>query len=212
MALQFLEARLDTRITEGAQSSIYVPGRLKLYAPTGTMKQNMLASFQILRFDVTPGIRSDAQFHQVQDAFYVVLLNQYEGLRYKHWPDYVATLNNSRATLIEGSTTVLQLQRKHSFGSIDYLRPIQKPVSPTVVVYRTRAAVTSAIAATIDYTTGRATISGHAGGDVYSWTGEFDIPVTFSDDEWTAEVIGSVNNQFMVSGSIKLEEIRLEVD
>ncbi len=206
--LPFLEARLDDCVTQGASSTVYIPGRTKIYAG-GHLYQNFTASLQKLKFDVTPGIKKAAQFAAVQDAFYVVMLTPYSGLRYKHWPDYVASLANSRATLIAGSTTVLQLQRVHRFGGVEYLRPIYKPVTGTVEVSRTRTGVTTTIAGTVDYTTGRVTISGHAGGDAYAWSGEFDIPVTFTDDEWTAELIGSKANPLMVSGSVKLEEISL---
>ena len=56
-----------------------------------------------------------------------------------------------------------------------------------------------------------ATISGHTSGDTYSWTGEFDVPVTFTDDEWIAEMRGYTERLFMSSLPIKLEEIRVRV-
>lgn len=206
----FLEWRLDDRITAGASATIAIPGRTKTYGPTGDLSQNFIGSIQTMKFDIVPGIRSAEQFFAVQDAFLIVLLTPYLGCRYKHWPDFRATLNNSRATLLEGSTTEVQLQRLHLFGGVEYLRAIYKPVASTVTVFRKRSAVTASIASTVDYTTGVATISGHADGDVYSWTGEFDIPVTFTDDEWSSQVIGYVGQDrlFQVSGSVKLEEIR----
>lgn len=206
-ALPFLEARLDTRVSAGAEASVYVPGRVKRYTASGRLTQNFAASVQTMRFDVAPAVRTAAQFNAVRDAFFVVMLTPYAGLRFKNWGDYQATLSNSRATLVGESTTELQLQRLHTFGSIVYLRDIYKPVSATV--YRTRSGSTAAITASVNTATGIATISGHTAGDTYAWVGEFDIPVTFSDDEWTAQIIPGGASYLGVSGSIKLEEIRL---
>ena len=76
-------------------------------------------------------------------------------------------------------------------------------------MYRTRAGVVTTASAAIAYTTGVATITGHVGGDTYTWTGEFDVPVTFSDDEWTGSLEVNTENLFVMSGAIKLEEVRL---
>ena len=45
-------------------------------------------------------------------------------------------------------------------------------------------------------------------GDTYTCEGEFDMPVTFTDDEWRAELQGNTNHLFAVSGSIPLEELK----
>lgn len=98
--------------------------------------------------------------------------------------------------------------RRHLFGGIEYLRSIKKPcASPASTVYRTRSGSTTLISATVDTTTGIATISGHVVGDTYTWAGEFDVPVTFVDDEWTSSLEVNTQNLHVMSQSIKLEEL-----
>lgn len=206
----FLEKRIDPRITEGAQGGP-VGQRDMVRRPSGWLDQEFYRSYAMHRYDVSHGIKTLEQFEAVRALFYVVMFTPYLGFRFKDWSDYLATLANSRATFITGSTTVLQLQRVYAMDDLEYLRDIFKPVSSTVVVYRTRTGVTSAISSTVDYETGRATISGHTSGDTYSWTGEFDVPVTFTDDEWIAEMRGYTERLFMSSLPIKLEEIRVRV-
>jgi uncharacterized protein (TIGR02217 family) len=206
-ALPFLENRIDPKITQGAQGGPYVVGRTKRYGASGSLTQNFIASMPMHRYDLSHGVRSREDFQSVLDAFYVVMFTPYAGLRYKDWRDFKATQANSKLTLITGAT--YQLQRKHLFGGVTVLRDIKKPVTGTVVVYRTRSGSVTTATASIDYTTGIATISDHAGGDSYAWAGEFDVPVTFTDDEWTASLeIANDATAWMTSGAIKLEEIR----
>lgn len=202
----FLEARLSTKITAGATGGPRVMGRQKTYLPNGRLVQNFVASVPLHEFDVSHGLRTRADFQSVLDIFYVVNFTPYSGFRFRWEADYLATQANSRATLIAGST--FQLQRAHVFGGITVLRDIKKPVSPTVIVYRTRASVVSVATATIDYTTGIATITGHAGGDTYTWEGQFDVPVTFVDDTWIGSLEVNTANLHVQSSAIKLEELK----
>jgi uncharacterized protein (TIGR02217 family) len=205
--MAFLEQRLDSRIEQGASGGPSMPGRSKTYLPGGKMLQTFLADQMIHRFDISHGMRSNADHQLVLDTFYVVMMTPYEGFRFRYWADYRATQTNSRLTLISGSD--YQLQRVHTFGGVEVLRNIYKPVSGTVTIYRTRAAVVTTATATLDTATGIATISGHSGGDTYTWEGQFDIPVTFSDDEWVSQMQATMTNIAIVPPSVRLEEIRL---
>ena len=139
----FLEKRIDPRITEGAQGGP-VGQRDMVRRPSGWLDQEFYRSYAMHRYDVSHGIKTLEQFEAVRALFYVVMFTPYLGFRFKDWSDYLATLANSRATFITGSTTVLQLQRVYAMDDLEYLRDIFKPVSSTVVVYRTRTGVTSA--------------------------------------------------------------------
>ena len=204
--MPFLEQRLNIRLEHGASGGPTVPGRTKTYTPSGRLRQNFLASAAIHRYDVSHGLRLAADYQAVLDLFYVVMLTPYDGFRFRDWRDYRATAANSRCTLITGST--YQLQRVHSFGGFEVLRPIYKPEAG-VVITRTRAGTPSTATATVDTTTGIATISGHVGGDTYTWSGQFDLPVTFSSDEWVSRIEGAAPNILVVNQAIPLEEIRL---
>lgn len=205
--MAFLEQRLDARIEQGASGGPTLPGRSKTYLPSGQLRQNFIASQMIHRFDISHGMRNNADHQLVLDTFYVVMLTPYEGFRFRYWADYRATQTNSRLTLITGST--YQLQRVHTFGGVEVLRNIYKPVSGTVTIYRNRASVVTVATATIDTATGIATISGHSSGDTYTWEGQFDLAVTFSDDEWISQLQATLTNIAVIPPPIRLEEIRL---
>jgi uncharacterized protein (TIGR02217 family) len=195
--MAFLEQQLSPRITQGAQGGPTVPGRTKIYTPAGKLRQNFLASAPIHKYDVSHGLRSIEDAKELLDLWYVVMFTPYEGFRFKDWRDYRLTQTNSKLTLVEGST--YQINRVYTFAGIEFLRPITKPVGD-VVVYD---ADSNVLGSTTDTTTGQVEIdSGTPAGCV----GEFDVPVTFTDDEW----VGTLHTlNFVDMGAIKLEEIRL---
>jgi uncharacterized protein (TIGR02217 family) len=204
----FLEARLAETVSAGAVGGPRITGRKKTYLPNGTLFQNFIATKAIHFYDLSPALRSAADFQTLLDAFYIVMLTPYVGFRFKDWRDFTATQANSRCTSIDGSTTLFQLQRVHTFGSITYLRDIKKPcASPAPVIKRTRASVVTTASATVDTTTGVATVAAHVGGDTYTWEGEFDVPVTFVDDEWTGSLEVSTSDLHVQAAAIKLEEL-----
>lgn len=114
-----------------------MPGRQKVYLPTGELRQNFLASMPIHRYDVSHGLRSRADFQSVLDLWYIVNFTPYEGFRFKDWRDFLLTTTNSRLVLISGSN--YQIYRVHTFGGIEFLRPIYKPVANTVTIQRNRS-------------------------------------------------------------------------
>lgn len=198
--MAFLEARLDARITRGVTFTETVPGRTLLRYPGGGLEQDFLASAPILRCDLSHGVRSAAGYQSILDAWMVVMFTPYEGLRVKNWRDYRATSTNSAVASLGGGT--YQLQRKHTFASVSYYRDITKPVSGTVAVFDAGG---TPLTATVDYTAGTFTV---ASGTPSYWTGEFDFPMTFSDNEWQATLEVSTQNLHVAVGSIAMEEVR----
>ncbi|HEX7042111.1 MAG TPA: hypothetical protein VF189_02585, partial [Patescibacteria group bacterium] len=87
------------------------------------------------------------------------------------------------------------------FGGITFKRDITKPVSGTVTVYDASDVV---LTATIDTTTGIATIN--TGTPSY-WIGEFDLPMTFTDNKWRARLEVSTTNLYLVTDPIMMEEV-----
>ena len=71
------------------------------------------------------------------------------------------------------------------YGSVNpYYRKITRPDTP-ISVFRTRSSTTTNITgagATVTYTTGAVAITGHAGGDTYSWSGTFKVPARYDID------------------------------
>ncbi|MBA3588306.1 DUF2460 domain-containing protein [Methylibium sp.] len=205
--MAFLEQQLDARITRDTTFTESVPGRSLIRLPNGRLSQNFVSALPILRCELAHGIRTAANYQTVLDAWMVVNFTPYDGLRVKNWRDYTATQSNSKLTLVSGSN--YQLQRRHVFGGVEMLRNIIKPVNNgALTVFRTRAGTVTTASATVDYATGIAAITGHVAGDTYTWLGEFDFPMTFSENEWSAALEVSVHNLHVVSGSITLEEVR----
>ena len=204
--LPFLATPIDDAVARGMQSTRVVVGRVKRYTATGRLTQNYSSARLLHRFELSHGIKKLAQFEAIESLFFIVHGTPYCGFPVRDPKDFRLSQANSRLTFITGSTW--QINRVYTYGSVDFLRPIQKP-EPGVVVKRTRSAVVSTATATVDTTTGIATISGHVEGDTYTCEGRFWVPVTFTDGEWSAECIGDVAELIIVSGQIKLEEIRL---
>jgi len=203
--MAFLHQRLNQRIEQGAQGGPSVPGRTKTYLPGGKLVQGFTASAPIHTFDVSYAIRRASDYQAILDIWYVVMFTPYAGFLFRDWRDYQLTTSNSRLTLISGS--IYQINRVHSYGGVEVLRPIYKPVAGLVVT-RTRGGTPSTATVTTDTTTGQVTVTGHVGGDTYTCTGEFDLPVTFTDDAWVSTLEGAAPNLLVVSQAIKLEEIR----
>lgn len=205
--MAFLEQRLSDRTEFGAKGGPVNHGRQMIRTASGRLRQVFTWSEPLHTYTVSHGVLDQAQMEELRSFWYVVNFTPYEGFRFRDWTDYQATQDNSRCTLISGSD--YQLQRIYKVGSIEFVRKIQKPASGAVV-YRTRSSVVSAATASVDTTTGIATISSHVSGDTYTWVGEFDIPVTFSDQEWVSELLAATQqSQLTDSPEINLEEILL---
>ena len=204
--MAFFEYRFPDRIAKGGRGGPRWKTS-RAVTKSGTRQVNKEWTSPLHEYDVAQAIKTLADFEEVRAFFYVVF-GAYDGFRYKDWTDYTATVANGVGTLVSGS--VYQLYKNYTVGSRTFARKITKPVSGTVTFYRTRSAVTTNItsSSTIDTTTGRVTVTGHVGGDTYTWSGEFDVPVEFMDDALDAESIGSVHKMLMSWSSVKLREIR----
>lgn len=205
--MAFLEERMNAKITAGSVGGPTQPSRTKVYTAGAKLKQNYSAQMPIHRYEVSHGVRTRADYQSVLDLFYTVMFTPYDGFRFKDWGDYQLTQANSSLTLVSGSD--YQINRVHTLGAVTFVRPIYKPVDGTIVVKRNRSGAISTATATVTATTGIAAISGHESGDTYTCEGEFDVPVTFSNDEWTASWEVHTTNLHMMSGTIPLEEIVL---
>lgn len=210
-ALTFLEAPIDDAVARGMERTLDDPSRTMLYGPTGQLTQNFKAAAMVYRYDLAPGIKYAEQFLSVQAIWHVVRKGAngpYSGFLVKDWGDFKLTQSNSRLTLVTGSVYQINRVYSYTFGAItdESLRPIYKPAAG-LIVKRTRSGVVTTATATVDTTTGLATISGHAGGDTYTCVGSFLVPVTFSENQWTAKLDGGGKTMVVVSGSIKLEDI-----
>lgn len=123
------------------------------------------------------------------------------GFRLKDWSDYRA--ESEVVGTGTGAAQQYQLKKHYTWGSIARERAIKKPVQNTVTVFVDGTQT----AATINYQTGQFTLNAAAGA-VITWSGEFDVPVRFSDDRLSFSV-DARSGGFILNGDVDLQEIRL---
>lgn len=198
--MAFLEQRLPGRIERSAQVSICNRGRVKAYTVSGRLRQVFGWASQLHDFNVSPGINSLADYESLRALWYVVNFTPYEGFRFRHHADYQATLTNTSVLSLGGGTW--QLQRRYTFGGINFDRKITKPNSDAVVC----DAGGTPLTATISTITG---IASSVSGTPAKWTGTFDVPVTFADEAFPENMeAGPGGNTLVLTQAVKLEELR----
>jgi uncharacterized protein (TIGR02217 family) len=198
--MSLLTERLSRRIEAGSSRRVKHPSRVKVYSDGGILQQVFSAEHLVHTYDLRPGIQSESDYYAVQNAFYVVMGTPYDGMLFRDPLDHTATATNSVCYLLSGST--YQLGRRYRFGSTYVNRRITRPFnSGSLAVFDAGG---TPLTPTVDYTDGTFTV---VSGTPAYWTGIFDVPVTFVDDEWTANYEPSTSGGFIVSGSVLLEEI-----
>jgi uncharacterized protein (TIGR02217 family) len=171
----FIEQRLLECVTYGTRGGpTWVTRRVQL--KNGVIRRNAMRSRPVYRFVVVYRNLHPEDHEEVVSAFNACMGGVY-GFRLKDWQDFEAT-NELLPAAGTGSPQSVQLVKSYTFGSQTIARPIRKPVNGTVSL----TANGSPIAATVDYTTGMVTYTA-ANGSVIRWSGEFDVPVIFEDDE-----------------------------
>ena len=206
--MAFLEQRISDEASRGSRGGP-MGTREKVYSKSRRLYQDFPTSRPLQVYDYNFGNKLQADFEALRAMFYVVFGTPYTGFRWKDWNDYKLTQSNSVLVFITGSTW--QIYRRYSLASgVHWDRIIQKP-NADCVIKRTRSTVVSTASATVDTTTGIATISGHQSGDTYTCEGTFDVPVTFADNEALAniELDGLSDDEIQGLPSIRLEEILL---
>ena len=204
--MAFLESRMSSRIERGAKGGPTNRGRKKTYSGSGRLKQNFEWSAPLSEFDISHGILlPDATVDphglvEIESMWHVIHFTPYSGLRFRNWADYKGVKANT--TLTNTSSNLWQLQRKYTFASITHKKDIYKPAADVAIFDVSDAACTF----TLNTATGIATVTS---GTPSYWTGTFDYPVTFKDNELMMRLDGTTSNLILVADPIILEEIRL---
>lgn len=199
--MAFLEQRLDPRIERSAVARLLNRGRVKVYTGSGALKQCFYWAYPLHAFEVSHGLKSLAEYESLRAMWYVVNFTPYEGLRFRHASDYTATVSNTAVLDLGGGS--YQLMRRYTFGGVNFDRVITKPNSGAVL----RDAGGGPLTATINTTTGIATAV--SGGTPAKWTGTFDVPVTFVENEFPEVLEASPGEPVVLSQPIMLEEFRV---
>ena len=204
--MAFFEHRMNPDLSFGAKGGP-VFNTSKAYAQGGQRYQNKNWTAPMHRYDVQHCIKTKSDFDEIRNFFYNVS-GAFDGFRFKDWADFESD-GNGFMSLISGSN--YQMYKSYAIGVRTYSRIIQKPVAG-VQIFRTRSGTTTNItgASTVTTSTGIVAVTGHVGGDTYTWSGEFDVPVAFVSDEFMPIITNKSGSEFLMdSGPIMLEEIRL---
>lgn len=170
--MSFIEERLLDCVAYGTQGGpTWVTRRIGL--KSGIIRRNAQRSRPSYRFLILYQNLRPSDHQAVIDAFNACRAGVY-GFRLKDWSDYQAT--DELVGLATGSEQTVQLAKIYQFGNQSVSRPIRKLVSASLTDNG------SPLSASIDLNTGEATFTA-TGGHTIRWSGEFDVPVMFEEDQ-----------------------------
>lgn len=173
--MAFIEERLLDCVAYGTQGGPTWKTR-KVGLRSGILRRNPLRSRPLYRFAVIYR-NLQPEDHAGVIAAFNACFGGVHSFRLKDWADFEA-VDQQMSALGTGAEQTLQLRKLYTFGNQTVARLIRKPVAGTVIVESNGAP----IAAVIDSTTGMATYTAGSG-ELVTWSGEFDVPVMFEDDE-----------------------------
>lgn len=194
----FLDQRLLDCVAYGTQGGPTWSTR-RVSLRSGKTRRNPRRSLPLYKFALIYRNLLPEHHAEVVAAFNACM-GGLHSFRLKDWSDYQAT-DELFDVLGTGAQQTLQLEKVYSFGGQAVARTIKKPVDGTVII----TADGSPIPATIDTDTGEATFTAGSG-DVLRWSGEFDVPVMFSDDELAFSFADRNAQGFFLTADVTLEE------
>lgn len=177
--MAFIEQRLLDCVSYGTQGGPTWSTR-RIGLKSGIVRRNPYRSRPLYRFQILYRNLNPEHYTEIINAFNAVM-GGVHGFRIKDWSDFQA--EDEYVTVGTGAPQQVQLAKLYEFGAQNVSRPIRKPVSGTV----TMTADGLPQAASIDYSTGIATFTAPSG-DIVRWSGEFDVPVMFENDELSLSI------------------------
>ena len=141
--------------------------------------------------------------HEVVIAAHNACMGSAIGFRFKDLTNFVA--EDEVIGVGDGTSQVYPLTKTYVFGTGSIAKRIFKPVAATCSFESDGVP----IAYTLDDTVGEVTITAPVG-ETITWSGEFDIPVRFREDDihWAVEGVLE-GGKFALSTDVDLQEIRV---
>lgn len=196
MATAFDDVQLPVNIEQGA---IGGPNFFTTVVEFSSGQEQRNANWSRARgnWTIGYGMQYQADYEGVRDFFYA-RNGRFRGFRFKDWTDFQTT-SEPVATATSGQT-VFQLVRNYLSGGINFIRPITRPVSGTVVVYDNGVSVAFTLGAL-----GIITLTTPAtAGDLITADFQFDVPVRFDQDNLDLTVTYYTSGEYP---SIKIKEL-----
>lgn len=169
---------------------------------SGKEQRNIGWSTSKARYDVSHAIKDKADMDDLRAWFYAMYGRAY-GFRFKDWGDYELTAEQIGTG--DGVTTVYPITKTYTVGANSYVRRIFKPIAAGLVVKVNGVTQTLTTHYTVNTTTGVITFvtpptSTHA----ITVDGEFDVPVRFDTDAFTAAHEGFLMESWSSIGLVEL--------
>lgn len=199
--IDFIEERLLEKIAYGSETGSAYNTKV-IRTQNGFDRRKVLWAAPLGRFSIAYSMLRPAQRELVMKAHHACR-GRAVGFRFRDSLDYTAT--DQPLGIATGAEQTVQLTKTYTFGTHSVSKPIKKPVASTVTVYADGVE----IPATVDGATGLVTFTA-AEEAVITWSGEFDKPVCFADDDlgWSIDTKeGGIDR--LASTSCDLEEIRV---
>lgn len=193
--MAFIERRLLDCVAYGTQGGpTWVTRRIRL--KSGIIRRNAQRSRPAYRYVVLYQNLNEEDHYSIMEAFNACM-GGVHGFRLRDWADYRAT--NEFVTVGTGVEQTVQLAKLYEFGNQNISRPIKKLVSASLT------ANGSPITATVNLNTGMATFTA-TNGHTVRWSGEFDVPVMFEQDEALFEAVTRLSSGLALTSDISLIE------
>lgn len=179
--MAFIEERLLECVTYGTSGGPTWRTR-KITLQNGVVRRNPLRALPLYRYHVQYRNLRPTDHREVYHAFNACM-GGVHSFRLKDWHDFQAAAEVV-VDLGTGAAQQVQLTKAYTFGAQTIFRRIRKPLAGVVLEHApTLDGSWSVIAgAAVDTATGIATLTTTAGHFI-RWTGEFDVPVMFEEDE-----------------------------
>lgn len=176
MATGFIDQRMSVRVASGFIGGPEWNTDVQRLV-SGREKRNKRWLYPKHHYTANVGAFTQADREELRSMFYVCA-GQWGAFRFRDVVDYVAA--NELLAVAGGSQTPVQLVKTYTFGGEHAARPIQAPVSGTVVVVDSDGV--TPIAGTCDHLTGMFTPSVNWPHATAYWSGQFDVWVRFVSD------------------------------
>lgn len=198
----FIETRLLDKVSYGSEFSHTFNTRIKTLR-NGREVRNINWPFPKGKYTALYQHLNEPD-HQVVISAHRTCYGSAIGFRFKDWTDYKAELEFIGTG--EGATQSLQLVKNYKFGTSTVARPIRKPIQNTIRLFQQiEDGAPTEIAFTVDETTGVITFNATEDAAVL-WSGEFDVPVRFANDEIATEVDGTGHAGLVLTSDVDLLE------
>lgn len=176
--MSFIEERLMEQLSYGFSGGpTYYTRRVGLR--NGITRRNVMRTRPLHVFT--------GSFDRRDDAAIATLINTFNatrgaafGFRFKNPMDYQVT--DCPLVVADGTSQQVQLEREFTFGTETLRVPVRKP-NNDVQLYSNGVPIGSSV----DTTTGVVTFVG-VNGEQITWTGTFDLPVFFKNDDFMATI------------------------